>query len=128
MTNDHAAVAGLVTRLYRLLDEQRFEELDSVYTEDVVLNFPAGELRGLEAVTAKARARAERYPRMQHLNTDVDVKMDGDRARLRTNHLVFHVEASGERLDAGLVHHFEATRTPAGWRLTRATGDLVWST
>jgi len=27
-----------------------------------------------------------------------------------------------------VVHHFEAARTPAGWRLTRVTGDLIWST
>jgi hypothetical protein len=128
MTNDRAALADLITRLYRLLDEQRFDELGSVYTDDVVLAFPAGELRGLEAVTAKARARAEQYPRMQHLNTDVDVEIDGDAARVRANHLAFHVTEGGARFDAGLVHHFQAARTPAGWRLARGSGDLIWST
>jgi hypothetical protein len=128
MTNDHAAVSALITRLYRLLDEQRFEELDSVYSDDVVLVFPSGEMHGLDAVTAKARARAERYPRMQHLNTDVFVELDGDRAHVRSNHLAFHVEASGTRFDAGLVHHFDAARTSVGWRLTRGAGDLIWST
>lgn len=128
MTNDHAAVAALITRLYQLLDEQRFDELDSVYADDVVLEFPNGPMRGLPAVTAKARERAERYPRMQHLNTDVAVELDGDTARVRSNHLAFHVESSGARFDAGLVHHFEAARTEAGWRFTRGTGELVWST
>ena len=128
MTNDCAAVAALITRLYRLLDEQRFDELDSVYTDDVVLVFPSGEMRGLEAVTAKARARAEQYPRMQHLNTDVVVELDGDSAHVRSNHLAFHVEESGTRFDAGLVHHFDAARTGVGWRLTRGAGNLIWST
>ncbi len=128
MTNDRAAVADLITRLYTLLDEQRFDELDSVYSDDVVLEFPNGEMRGLEAVTAKARSRAAKYPRMQHLNTDVSIEFDGDTARVRSNHLAFHVEPSGERFDAGLVHHFEAARTAAGWRFVRGTGDLIWST
>lgn len=128
MTNDSEVVADLITRLYRLLDEQRFDELDSVYTDDVVLEFPAGDMRGLDAVTAKARARAEQYPRMQHLNTDIDVELAGDTARVRSNHLAFHVEPSGTRFDAGLVHHFEAARTEAGWRLVRGSADLIWST
>ena len=128
MTNDREAVSDLISRLYRLLDEQRFDELGSVYTEDAVLELPRGELHGLEAVTAKARERAVQYPRMQHLNTDLVVEVDGDVARARGNHLAFHVEPSGTRFDAGVVHHFEAARTPAGWRLKRVTGDLIWST
>jgi ketosteroid isomerase-like protein len=127
MTNDRAAVADLITRLYLLLDEHRFDELDSVYADDIELEFPNGPMRGLAAVTAKARERAERYPRMQHLNTDVVIELDGDLARVRSNHLAFHVERSGARFDAGLVHRFEAARTPAGWRFTRGAGDLVWS-
>ena len=128
MTNDREAVSDLISRLYRLLDEQRFDELGSVYTEDASLVLPRGELHGLAAVTAKARERAVQYPRMQHLNTDLVVQVDGDVARARGNHLAFHVEPSGTRFDAGVVHHFEAARTPAGWRLKRVTGDLIWST
>ncbi|MDA0183878.1 nuclear transport factor 2 family protein [Solirubrobacter phytolaccae] len=127
MTNDRVAVATVITRLYRLLDEQRFDELGSVYADDAVLEFPRGEMRGLAAITAKARERAQQYPRMQHLNTDVEIELDGDAARVRSNHLAFHVEESGARFDAGLVHHFEAARTPNGWRLTRGTGNLIWS-
>ena len=128
MTNDRVAVATLITRLYELLDEQRFDELGSVYAEDAVLEFPNGTMRGLAELTAKARERAAQYPRMQHLNTDVSVEVDGDTARMRSNHLAIHLEASGKRYDAGLVHHSEAARTAVGWRLVRVTGDLVWST
>lgn len=128
MTNDRLEVSALITRLYELLDEQRFDELGSVYADDAVIAFPNGETRGLAAVRERARARAEQYPRMQHLNTDVSVELDGDTARMRSNHLAIHVEPSGKRFDAGLVHHFEAARTAVGWRLVRVTGDLVWST
>jgi len=128
MTNDLLEVSSLITRLYELLDEQRFDELGNVYADDAVIEFPNGTTRGLAAVQERARARAEQYPRMQHLNTDVSVELDGDTARMRSNHLAIHVEPSGKRYDAGLVHHFEAARTTVGWRLVRVTGDLVWST
>ena len=42
MTNDREAVSDLITRLYRLLDEQRFDELSSVYAEDAELVLPRG--------------------------------------------------------------------------------------
>jgi hypothetical protein len=127
MTNDRLAVATLITRLYELLDEQRFDELDSVYADDVVLEFPSGDMHGLAAVTAKARERAAKYPRMQHLNTDLSIDLADDHARIRSNHLAIHFEPSGARFDAGLVHRFEAARTPVGWRLTRGSADLIWS-
>lgn len=127
MTNDREVIHDLITRLYLLLDEQRFDELESVYSGDVTLVFPSGEMRGLEAVTAKARERAARYERIQQVNTDVAIELDGDRAHVRTNHLVFHIEPGGGRFDAGLVHRFDAERGPAGWRLTRGDGEIIWT-
>ena len=42
MTNDREAVSDLITRLYLLLDEQRFDELASVYAADADLVLPRG--------------------------------------------------------------------------------------
>src|SRR4051794_44926 len=118
MTNDRQQVADLVTRLYALLDEGRYDELGSVYAEDVELRFPSAEMHGLDAVTETARRRGERYDRVQHISTDLLVDLDGDAARVRTNHWAVHIHPGG-RFEAGLVHHFDAARTAAGWRLTR---------
>jgi ketosteroid isomerase-like protein len=125
MTNDRQAVTDLVTRLYALLDEGRYDELGSVYAEDVELRFPSSDMRGLDQVTAMARRRGERYDRVQHISTDLLVDVDGDAARVRTNHWAVHVHAAG-RFEAGLVHHFDAARTPDGWRLTRGRADVIW--
>ena len=108
---DREALTGLVRRLYELFDDRRFDELNSVYTDTVELDFPSGRMVGLEAVTAMARQRAERYDRMQHVSTDISVELDGDAARIRTNHLAFHVpdaERPTAHFDAGLVHRFDA--------------------
>ena len=72
-----------------------------------------------------ARSRGERYDRAQHLTTDLLVDVEGDGARVRTNHWAIHVHPGG-RFEAGLVHHFDAARTPDGWRLTRGRADVIW--
>ena len=126
---DRNALIDLVTRLYAVLDEERFDELDTVYTEDATLDFPSGRMEGLDAVTAMARRRAERYRGRQHVSTDLDIEIDGDNARLRTNHLAFHVhgDAPDVHFDAGIVHRFDAVRTPRGWRLARGEAEVVWT-
>ena len=125
MTNDRLAVTELVTRLYVLLDEGRYDELGTVYAADVELEFPNAQARGLDEVVERARTRFERYDRAQHFTTDVLVDLDGDHARVRSNHWAVQVHAGG-RFEAGLVHHFDAARRSDGWRLTRGRADVVW--
>ncbi len=56
---------------------------------------------------------------MQHYNADVLIELDGDTARLRTNHMAVHLHHGDEPIahfDAGLVHRFEVrwlTGTPS---------------
>src|SRR4051812_13319125 len=130
MTNDlladRHAVADLVARLAVLLDEERYDELGTVYADDVVLRFPSGEMHGLTEATAMARRRAARYDRMQHINTDVVVDLDGDSASVRSNHRAVHVHTGG-RYEAGIVQRFDAARTPAGWRLVGGRAEIVWT-
>ena len=125
MTNDRVAVAELVTRLYALLDERRYDELGSVYAADVELEFPSAHMHGLAEAAAMARTRGERYDRAQHITTDLLVDVEGDGARVRTNHWAIHL-LDGQREEAGLVHHFDAARGSDGWRLTRGRAEVIW--
>jgi ketosteroid isomerase-like protein len=125
MTNDSLEVTDLITRLYALLDEGRYDELGSVYAADVELEFPNAQARGLEEVIARARTRFERYDRAQHITTDLLVDLDGDHAQIRSNHWAIHV-LDGQREEAGLVHHFDAARGADGWRLTRGRAEVIW--
>jgi len=127
MTNDRHEVAGLVSRLYALIDEGRYDELGSVYARDVELELPTGSLRGLENIVTVARQRFGRYERVQHVSSDVLVELEDDAASIRANHLAYHLHAGG-RFDAGIVQRFEAARTPDGWRLTKGRADVIWRT
>jgi len=63
---------------------------------------------------------------MRHFSTDLLVDVNGDEATLRTNHLAVHVRPD-DHFQAGVVHHFEAMRSPVGWRLTQARGHVAWT-
>lgn len=126
---DRPALADLVARLYALLDEGRHDELGSVYAADIDLETPSGRMVGLDAVIAGARRHSARFRRMQHLNTDLLIDVHGDRATIRANHLAVHVTGESDPADAltaGLVHRFEARRTPDGWRIVRGRAEVVW--
>jgi len=125
MTNDRLEVTDLVTRLYALLDEGRYDDLGSIYAEDADLEFPSGHMHGLAEITAMARRRGERYDRAQHITTDLLVDVDGDRAHIRANHWAIHL-LDGAREEAGIVNHFDAARGAGGWRLTRGRGEVIW--
>jgi len=127
---DRQELTELVSRLYVLLDEERFDELRSVYTDDVHLEFPSATMHGIDEAIAVARRRGAKYDRMQHLSTDVVIELDGDRAAVRTNHWALHVhptQTAAEDFQAGVVHRFDAVRTPGGWRLNRGHAEVVWT-
>lgn len=124
---DRVAIAQLVARLGRFLDEHRFEEARDVFAEDVAVETPGGRSRGIEAVVAQA-SRNHAVP-TQHRITDVLVDLDGDRATVAANLVVVFVReaASDPRRTLGERYRFEAVRTPAGWRLSRVEVIPVWT-
>lgn len=128
---DRAELTDLISRLYQVLDEQRFDDLASVYTDDVELDFPSGTMHGLTEVSAMARRRAADYRAMQHYNADVLIALHGDTAQLRANHIAVHLQHGDEpaaHFDVGLIHHFEAIRTPEGWRVRGGRAEVRWLT
>lgn len=126
---DRRAVAETICRLDTILDEQRFNELSTVYAPDAVADFPSALMEGLDALTDVARRRMESYDAMQHATTNVLVTIDGDRATARANQIATHVhrgEGPGSHHETGVVHRFELVRTADGWRIARADAEVVW--
>lgn len=136
--DDRQAIAELIARLGRMLDEKQFEDAGSILAEDAVVHTPGGAARGSEAVVAQARRNHS--VRTQHAITDVLIDLDEDRARVRANLIVtFAPDRPGSRLvvgDAehpdsyltlGEVYRFEAVRSEDGWRLSRIETERLWS-
>jgi hypothetical protein len=128
-TADRLEIAELFARLARLLDEGRHEDIRTVYADDVVVRSPrSGELRGVDEVLAFLRRSRVEGEHTQHVNGDVLVEVDGDRAEASANQLV-HYYRTGEppHRRSGLRLAYTVVRTPAGWRFREGRLTLAWT-
>ncbi|MCY1046147.1 nuclear transport factor 2 family protein [Corallococcus sp. bb12-1] len=129
---DRQALTELVGRLDLLLDAKRFDDLRSVYTEDVVADFPmsVGRVQGVDVLAGFARQRMTKFWRTQHSSTNILIELEGDRATVLANRFSVHVHQEGRpqsHLDAGIAHRFQAIRTPQGWRFSRIEAEVLWT-
>ncbi|HEY7622048.1 MAG TPA: nuclear transport factor 2 family protein [Solirubrobacteraceae bacterium] len=127
---DRQAITDLVSRLGLWLDEKRFYDTESLFTEDVTVATPGGQAQGVGLVAAQAR-RNHDYERIQHVITNVLIDLDGDRANVRANLIATLVPSAAEpaaHATLGERYRFEAVRSDAGWRLARVEVEPVWRT
>jgi ketosteroid isomerase-like protein len=129
---DRMEIAELFARLARLLDEGRYDDAHTIYTDDVVVRSPrGGMLRGIGEVTAHLRRTHGGGDgggrRTQHLHADVLVAVEGDRATASASQLVyFYRDGQPPHEEAGTRLSYAAVRTPAGWRFSEARIDLAF--
>ncbi|MBN9623837.1 MAG: nuclear transport factor 2 family protein [Actinobacteria bacterium] len=131
---DRQQLADLPSRLGMLLDEGRFAELASVFTADVVTDFPdfgGAHLDSLDALIAFAGDMPENFDSVQHLIANVVVlDLDADRATMRANLVWWSTYSADDPTDywvVGSVYRFQAVRTEVGWRLSRMELSGRWS-
>ena len=127
-TADRLEIMALFPRLARMLDEGRHEDARTIYAEDVVVRSPRGELRSVDEVIAFLRRSQVEGEHTQHVNGDVLVDVNGDRAEASANQLV-HYYRTGEppHRRSGLRLAYTAVRTPAGWRFCEGQLTLAWA-
>jgi ketosteroid isomerase-like protein len=128
-TTDRLDVAELLARLSHLLDEHRYDDIHTVYTDDVVVHSPrAGELHGRDAVTKYLHESHVEGVETHHLNTDVLVAADGDQARAAAHALVhFYRDGEPPHQTSALHVAYTAVRTSVGWRFREARMTLAWT-
>lgn len=127
---DRNEITALVYRVGAALDEGRFEDLRSVYTQDATASTPGGSVQGIDALIAQASRNHSPEQRIQHVITNVLIDFDGDRAQVRSNLIVrfaSRASLSEPHFTLGEVYSFDAKRTADGWRLTRVETTPVWT-
>ncbi|MFE2431060.1 nuclear transport factor 2 family protein [Streptomyces sp. NPDC059373] len=82
---DRADLATLLARQGLWLDEQRFDDAGTVFTEDATVHTQGGRSQGLQAITAQARRIHADFAAIQHTTSGVLIDLDGDRATVRAN-------------------------------------------
>jgi hypothetical protein len=126
---DRADLTDLLARQGLWLDERRFDDTASVFTDDATAETQGGRAQGLQALTAQAHRNHAHFDRTQHVTSNLLIDLDGDRATVRANLIVMFVRDAAESepaLTMGERYRFEAVRTPEGWRFSRVEVIPVW--
>src|SRR4051812_45691016 len=82
---DRSELAELVARHSLWIDEQRYDESDQLFTDDVVVKSVRGEAAGIEALVQLARKGHDTYVRTLHNKSNLVIELDGDTATVRAN-------------------------------------------
>ena len=121
--SDRLEIADLLARYADAIDNQRWDDLDEVFTPDAVIDYtafgaPRGDLASTKVFLAKVLPGHVSYAHMLGLPV---VRIDGDTATARTpchNPMVFHDKEGKEQIyTCGLWYEDELVRTDAGWRI-----------
>jgi hypothetical protein len=125
---DRAELAELVTRQSLWLDERRFDDAGAIFTEDASVVTQGGRSQGLDDIARQAERVHTRFDRTQHVTSNVLIDLDGDRATVKANLIAafVHDPAPEPALMVGERYHFEAVRTPRGWRFSRVEITPLW--
>jgi 3-phenylpropionate/cinnamic acid dioxygenase small subunit len=126
---DRIEITDLFTRFALLLDEKRWEDADTVFTDDVAVHSPrGGELRGIGNVVAFMRKGEIEGQHTQHTTTDLLVDIDGDQATVSANSLVYYYrDGQAPHFTGGLRLAGTTVRTPAGWRIREHWITPAWT-
>jgi ketosteroid isomerase-like protein len=130
--SDRLEIQDLIARYCHAIDRQRFDELDSIFTEDAVIDYtafgaPRAGLAEMKGFLAEAMSRHATY---YHLAATSTITIDGDGAECHTichNPMVLRREGRPDVLYyCGLWYHDRLVRTTAGWRITERVEEKCY--
>lgn len=130
--SDRYEIAALLTGYTRAVDTSAWDDLDALFADDAVLDYEStGGPIGPLSVAKPFIRNLEGFTRWQHMLGQVAVRYAGDTASATTymyNPMVAtHPDGTEQLLECGGYYHFDAVRTPDGWRLTKLVDEIVWA-
>jgi hypothetical protein len=125
--SDRLEIQDLVWRYSEIIDAKDFDKLrDDVFTPDAFIDYSTfgGSKGDLETTIAFLHKAMKIFPAHQHLNANIQVKLDGDTATGRV--MCFNPQElaakkgddEGHIFFCGLWYIDKYLRTDAGWRIT----------
>jgi 3-phenylpropionate/cinnamic acid dioxygenase small subunit len=131
--SDRLEIEGVLTRYAWALDAKQFDELDDVFTSDAHIDYTSsgGEAGVYPDVKAWLASVLPHFPAYQHLVTNKQITVDGDRATSRSEFYNPMVMAKPDGTTSiffvGGEYHDQLVRTPSGWRITDRVEKSVWT-
>jgi len=129
---DRLEIEDVLTRYAWALDTKTFDGLDDVFTPDAQIDYTSsGGVKGsFPEVKAWLAGVLPHFPAYQHLVTNRDIRIDGDRATSRAEFYNPMVMQQGEGTSIFFVggeYRDELVRTDAGWRIANRVEVSVWT-
>jgi hypothetical protein len=131
--SDRSEITAVVVRYGWALDTKDWPLLDTCFTPDAYVDYssnPGGRAGPYHEVRGWLEKVLSAFPVTQHLMSNIDVILDGDRARVRT--MVTNPQGAATR--DGPLHFFyiggryddDFVRTPDGWKIARRVETTLW--
>jgi ketosteroid isomerase-like protein len=130
--SDRLEIQDLIARYCHAIDRLELDELDSIFTEDAVIDYtafgaPRAGLAEMKSFLADVLAMHASY---YHLAATSTITIDGDAAECHTichNPMVLRRDGRPDLLYyCGLWYHDRLVRTPAGWRIAERVEEKCY--
>jgi 3-phenylpropionate/cinnamic acid dioxygenase small subunit len=122
---DRQDIIDVALRYARALDTKNYTALTRCFTPDAIY----GDRCGHAEIEAIARAALEPLDCTQHITTNFQVKVDGDRAHMDCYFHAQHVRGSardGTQLIIAGTYEDQLVRTADGWKFQSRLLHVLW--
>jgi 3-phenylpropionate/cinnamic acid dioxygenase small subunit len=126
---DKIEIGELLARYARGVDSKDWDLWRSVFTPDAYVDYSsAGAAAGpRDDVAAWLAQSLSNMPMTQHIITNVEIDLDGDRAKVRALfYNPMQLPGMVELSFCGGRYHHDLVRTPEGWRSERLVEENLW--
>ena len=131
--SDRVEITDLIVRYTRALDQQMWDEMDSIFTPDSHVDYSAfGGATGDLAATKKFLSDSmSLFTKTQHMLGSPAITLDGDRATAVTpchNPMLIGSGKDSKVMVCSLWYHHDLVRTGDGWRIARLSEERNFMT
>jgi hypothetical protein len=126
VTDDLSSIQQVLVRYANAIDELDFEALRTVFTPDARVSYSGGPwLVGVDAVVDHISG-LRNYAATFHFMGNMQIDVDGDRARSTTRSMTHLIAPSGVLHARALRYRDQLVRTEAGWRIAERVHTAQW--
>jgi 3-phenylpropionate/cinnamic acid dioxygenase small subunit len=125
---DRIEINDLLTRYAHSVDTKDWALYRTVFTPDAFIDYEsAGGVKGDRETVAKwLEETMAGFPMTQHLVANIDVKLDGDTAKVRAMFYNPMGMPSGKTFWCGGFYNHSLVRTAEGWKSERLIEESSW--
>lgn len=129
---DNIEIREILTRYAWAIDTKDWDALDDLFTPDANVDYSSsgGVVGPINEAKPWLAEMLAAFPMTQHMLTNVDISLDGDRATARSAcyNPMGAATRSGElhHFFLGIEYHDELVRTERGWRISRRVEEQRW--